>query len=265
LTETFRFYDYDVPEHLAVLTGAGGSTFKLVSDEQLDVLQKHIGVNRDHAVLEIGCGIGRAAIPFTHLLSPSGRYIGIDIVRESIDWCNANIAASSGDVPVRHPNFSFLCLDVQSHMYNPNGAMTAAELRLPVDDRSIDRIFLFSVFTHMFEPDIRGYLAEFARVLKPSGLALATWFMIDEDNLKSVREFGSVMGEHIRFAHRISMSCWVSDIHHPLGAVGYSEPAIHDMVASAGLRVINAVRGYWSRVYPNIGQGGQDITVLAPV
>jgi ubiquinone/menaquinone biosynthesis C-methylase UbiE len=184
-------------------------------------------------------------------------------VRESIDWCSANITGGQdADSPVRHPNFTFAWLDVASHMYNPRGAQAAAGLRLPVEDGSIDRLFLFSVFTHMFEPDIRGYLGEFARVLKPSGAGLATWFMIDEDALNSVRESGSLMGEKIRFGHRISMNCWISDIHQPLGAVGFSEPAIHDMVTTAGLHVTTTVHGYWSGVHPNIGQGGQDITVL---
>src|SRR5438874_4060962 len=38
-------------------------------------------------VLDIGCGIGRMAIPLTKYLSKNGEYWGIDIVKHGIDWC----------------------------------------------------------------------------------------------------------------------------------------------------------------------------------
>ena len=40
-------------------------------------------------------------------------------------------------------------------------------------------VFLTSVFTHMFGEDIENYLSEIARVLKPGGKALITWFLWD--------------------------------------------------------------------------------------
>ena len=38
-------------------------------------------------VLEVGCGIGRDAIPLTQILSPNANYTGIDIIGRSIEWC----------------------------------------------------------------------------------------------------------------------------------------------------------------------------------
>jgi hypothetical protein len=58
------------------------------------------------------------------------------------------------------------------------------------------------------------------------------------------------------------MDCYVNDISAPLGAVGYTLPAIERMVQDAGLRITSLTRGYWSNIHPAHGQSGQDATVL---
>jgi ubiquinone/menaquinone biosynthesis C-methylase UbiE len=44
------------------------------------------------------------------------------------------------------------------------------DFTLPVPDKSVDRIALGSVFTHLFEREIVHYMREIGRVLKPNGL-----------------------------------------------------------------------------------------------
>ena len=41
-----------------------------------------------------------------------------------------------------------------------------------------DVAFLTSVFTHMLPEDVEHYLDELARVLKPGGRTLITWFLL---------------------------------------------------------------------------------------
>ena len=98
-TPVYRFKGYDIPIDLMELTGGGPSTFDAISQAHTDNLRRWIGLEPTHTVLEIGCGIGRDAIPLTEILS-EGRYVGIDIIKRSIDWCTDNIAK-------RHPNFGF--------------------------------------------------------------------------------------------------------------------------------------------------------------
>lgn len=46
-------------------------------------------------VLDIGCGLGRVAIPLTSHLEPSDestRYEGIDVAADSIAWCDQHIS-----------------------------------------------------------------------------------------------------------------------------------------------------------------------------
>jgi len=45
----------------------------------------------NNRVLDVGCGIGRMAIPLTDYLSPEGEYWGFDIVKKGIEWCQTRI------------------------------------------------------------------------------------------------------------------------------------------------------------------------------
>lgn len=115
-------------------------------------------------ILDIGCGCGRTA---RYLLrNPSiRRYIGFDIVKPSIDWCN-NFLASQSEAN----RFRFVHLDVKSKWYNPDGAVEAGACRFPAEDAAVDLAVAASLFTHLLEPDARHYLEEAARVLKPGGI-----------------------------------------------------------------------------------------------
>ena len=50
------------------------------------------------AVLDVGCGIGRMALPLTNYLTPPGRYEGFDIMRANVDWCTSAITPRKNTV-----------------------------------------------------------------------------------------------------------------------------------------------------------------------
>ncbi len=55
-----------------------------------------------------------------------------------------------------------------------------AEYQLPLADASIDMALAFSLFTHLNQPDAAWYFREMARVIKPGGCALFTFFLLDD-------------------------------------------------------------------------------------
>ena len=171
MASTFNFRGYEIPIDLMMLTGGGPETFEVISDGHMSNLKRHIGIEAGQSVLEIGCGIGRDAIPLIDLLGLSGSYTGVDIIKPSIDWCKEHITA-------KNKNFTFYHFDVRDQLHNSSGTTLTSDITLPIEDDSIDRIILQSVFTHMFPPDIKHYLKEFERVLKKGGLIYATVFFI---------------------------------------------------------------------------------------
>ena len=44
-----------------------------------------------NSVLDVGCGIGRMAIPLARYLNTDGKYEGFDIIPENIAWCQRAI------------------------------------------------------------------------------------------------------------------------------------------------------------------------------
>src|SRR5262249_52218118 len=85
--EFFEFKGYKIPVHLINFTGAGPETLEQIGKAHVDAYCKHIGLERHMTIVELGCGIGRDAFQLLDLLANTGRYVGIDVTRDSIIWC----------------------------------------------------------------------------------------------------------------------------------------------------------------------------------
>ena len=170
------------PRELQDWVGGGGAdAYKAIGNKFLGHLVDLCGLQPGDAVLDVGCGSGRMALPLTGYLNPVGRYAGFDVSREAIAWCTQNISGS-------HPNFDFTVADVQSSQYNPKGKYKSSDFRFPYPDGSFDVVLLASVFTHMLPADVRHYLQEIVRVLKPGGQSLITFFLLNEESLALMKE-----------------------------------------------------------------------------
>jgi SAM-dependent methyltransferase len=188
------------------------------------------------------------------VLRQSGRYIGIDINNRTIEWCSENITK-------RHPNFRFFHYDVAEQLYNPAGTLPISSCKIPAAAGSVDLIIVQSVFTHMFEEGVCFYLEEFARVLKPSGNAYATFFVVDDDIRAAIRD-APVTVFNLSFRYRHGAGCFVNDTRYPTFAVAYTPEKLEQMAKSSGLTSARAlIRGYWSGSYPE-ADCGQDVMIL---
>ena|SRR5215472_4454873 len=254
---TYRVDGYDIPIDLMNLTGGGPDWFEASSTRHFGLLQKYVGIEPHFGILEIGCGIGRDAIPLTKVLSAGagGVYTGTDLVKASIDWCNANIRE-------RHPHFFFHHLDIEDEIYNPSGTLRNRDVALPFVSASVDRIIAQSVFTHMLQEDVEHYLAEFRRVLRPGGRVFTTTFIYDDAILEKARAL-NVTQYNLRFDHVVSDCCRVNDLERPTVAVACTLDALDQMVRRAGLSHFHPpLRGHWSGYFPET-EDRQDALILA--
>lgn len=252
--QLFEYWGYRIPVPLINLTGGGIDTWDVIARGHMAQYARYAPIDPDAAVVEVGCGVGRDAIQLTQHLSRRGSYVGIDIIRPSIEWCQANIAA-------RHPNFSFHYLDIQSQIHNAGGSARVTDVRLPVPSKSADRILLQSVFTHMFFGDIVHYLREFRRILKPDGKVVASFFLIDDEARQRIAEGAADPAFSLTFRFPRGRGCYVNDEVYLEGAVAYTFAALDDMLARSGMALDQPVhRGHWfgRMELPD----GQDIAVL---
>ncbi|MHA7872379.1 MAG: class I SAM-dependent methyltransferase [Hyphococcus sp.] len=106
-----------------------------------------LGFRQAQRILDFGCGCGRV---MRHLPQMTGAALyGVDLDRALAGWCADNLP----------------------------GAYSQNDLRPPLDfpDAYFDIVYLLSVFTHLRIPTQREWLAEFARVIRPGGLALVSF------------------------------------------------------------------------------------------
>ena len=252
--ETFNTQGYNIPVPLMLMTGGGPDTFEAISEAHIQNLQKHIGINPDASIVEIGCGIGRDAIPLSKLLSSNGRYLGIDIIKPSIDWCAENISS-------RHKNFKFIHFDVKDQLHNPAGTEKTTSIHIPVDNHSVDLVILQSVFTHMFREDILHYMKEFRRILKQDGKIYATVFIVNNEILCTARRT-NLTKFNLRFMHEWEPGCLINDPAAPAGAVAYTANFFESIVRSANLKLLRPyLKGSWSGYYEN-PDDGQDVAII---
>ena len=132
----------------------------------------------DERILDVGCGIGRMALPLTRFLT-SGSYEGFDIMKSNVAWCQQAITP-------RFPHFQFQHADIYNREYNPEGRLAGSTYRFPYADAGFDFAYLTSVFTHLLPEDAAHYLAELARVLRPGGRCLATFFLLNDESNRRI-------------------------------------------------------------------------------
>jgi SAM-dependent methyltransferase len=233
------------------LRDVGPGDFEEIGREFLGHMICLASLQPSESVLEIGCGPGRLALPLSTYLSDKGRYAGVDVVAKAVAWCRRNISR-------RHPNFAFHHADVLNQRYNPGGKFEARTYTFPFPDHSFDFILLASVFTHMYPTDTQHYLQEIARMLRPTGRVLATFFLLNPEQ-RALAEQGR---NHIDF--RFERDAFrVRDDALPESAVAVEERATRGMLEDAGLIIQKPIRfGRWSG--RDDGLSFQDIVLTMP-
>jgi SAM-dependent methyltransferase len=167
-------------------------------------------------------------------------YVGMDIDRASVNWCQRNITPLNSA-------FTFYHADIRNTSYNPHAPMNADAYRFPHPDSSFDLILLSSVFTHMLENELRHYFQEIARLLAPGGVAHASFFLY-----QSAEELSAGIPRHgIRFLVQGRGHYAVNRQDHPANAVAYHEEFVRGVAQQAGLSIID----------PTL-YGGQDVLLF---
>lgn len=213
----------------------GDGDYLAIAAEFLDYFVEIGGLERHHAVLDIGCGIGRMAAGLACYLDPlTGRYCGFDPVAKGIAWCKRAFAA--------YPHFRFDEADVFNEHYRPDGRLLSTEYRFPPGDWSVDFAIATSIFTHLYHEEVEAYLREAARVLKPEGRLFSTFLLYDGDCPQRRPEL-----PHLDFSVRNALrpNVWHVKDRPPLSAVAYKASDVIDLIRQATGRRAKVLPGRW--------------------
>jgi SAM-dependent methyltransferase len=136
-------------------------------------------------VFDFGCGCGRVARQLLQQRTQPSRYVGVDLHRGMIAWCQLNLAPQA-------PVFTFVHHDVFNTVFNP-GPEKPRISPFPVEDSSFSLVVAFSVFTHLTQDQVEFYLRECARILRPEGVLYSTWFLFDKNVFPMMHEFQNAL------------------------------------------------------------------------
>lgn len=211
------------------------------------LLYRYIGRRQNAVVVDIGCGTGIMAPSVEFFVHRGGAYLGIDIDAQVIDFCRAHYA---------EPYFKFAHHAVHNAMYGMHQAKK--HVPYPAETAFADVIVAISVWTHLPEDDARFYMREVARILRPDGHAFITMLSIDAQHAKAVAA-GKAFYVFARSAYR--SSSWRTEGHArvPEYVIGITREGIDDMLAQAGLVVVEYLPGRWK---DDAGLYIQDVFVL---
>lgn len=224
--------DLTPPDHLALSVGG---QFHETGEEFLQYFLQLAGLRAADRVLEVGCGVGRMAVPLTRVLAGGGTYDGFDVMHDAVSWCQDHITP-------RFPHFRFRRADVYNKFYNRSASVPASEYVFPYERESMDVVLLTSVFTHLLPADLQHYLREIARVLRKGGTCFATLFLLNDESAGLIH---AGFSPAFSFPHR-GEGYRALDPVTPETGIAYEEADVRALLDGCGLRIVEPIRyGSW--------------------
>lgn len=213
----------------------GDGDYLAIGTEFLGYFVELGGLNEHERVLDIGCGIGRMAVPLTQYLDPEkAQYTGIDPASPGIQWCTRQISSV-------YPNFRFMHLDIANDLYNPEGYIKGTEIKLPFANGSFDFAIMTSVVTHLPADEIKPYFQEVSRLLDLGGrLFLSAFVMTDEAQRPE-----SELTPRIRFQRTNNGPAWYGNAQAPLAAVAFDDGFLDGALKASGFEIALKKLGHW--------------------
>ncbi len=212
------------PNHLRMRIGVGNNFFRNqawymnVAKDFWFFAMSQSWVKMDSTIVDIGCGCGK----FAHHLRDyefngstfRGKYIGIDIDLEMLDWCRHHFDQE---------RFEFYQSTHVSRVYNENG--DGSLYTLPIPSNTVNFVFSSSLFTHLLERELENYMIESFRVLVPRGIMAMNCYLMDYPP--------PTMGGRHTFQHRIK-EAFVESLKLPEAAVAFNSSFFVDLAAKIG-------------------------------
>jgi SAM-dependent methyltransferase len=169
-------------------------------------------------IFDFGCGCGRVARQLIQQCPRPKRYLGIDLHRGMIRWCQRNLQPAA-------PNFEFLHHDVCNVRFNP-GSHKRRMAPFPAGDGEFTLVNAHSVFTHLTQNQVQYYLSECARVLRKDGVLRATWLLFDKADFPMMQEWDNAL--YVQYVD-------------PSAAVIYDRKWVREIARAAGLTIFHAI------------------------
>lgn len=145
--------------------------------------RERLALGPEGRILDVGCGWGRLAFALRDEMGPGVEYEGFDPHAGHVQFAQRNLSATD-------PRFGLHIADVANEIYNPGGSLAPVGFRFPYSEHRFDAVVAHSLFRFVQPEVFEHYVAEVARVLRPGGRFLASFYLLNEareERLPSMR------------------------------------------------------------------------------
>jgi len=223
---------------------------------QLQRLVKYANLNSKSNILDIGCGGGKLISALLPVIK-EGTYSTFEVNKEYIEFWSNSIAK-------KYHNFTFNHADLWHSYYNPTGKHKTAEYIFPYYNNVFDIVYLNSIFTHLLPSEISHYLSEIKRVLKPGAIALATYFIVNNESLLLDNQGLSnktLVKQGRKLLNYRYDNYWARDTDANERLIGVDEEWLKKIYGQNNYEITNIVYGSWCGREENADKTLQDIVV----
>lgn len=233
------------PKSMLYFTGAGGPDD--VGKSFVDFFKMYGNLKPTDSILDVGCGVGRMAIPLTRFLT-TGNYEGFDLFKDGIVWSKKNITK-------KFPNFNFQTVDLYNKNYNPLGKIHPSKFKFPYSLNAFDFICANSVFTHLLPMDFEHYVSEIKNVIKKNGIFFSTFFIMNPESEELIHQ--NKTSFHFNFFKNNEYATLENKLLEH--AIAYKESYIENILKKNDFKNITIYPGNWCGRKKSLS--GQDIII----
>lgn len=222
---------------------------------------------QDFSMLDYGCGLGRLGFAFSQYFGTrmDRRYFGYEVHPTACEFMQRTYAS--------YPNTRFFGDAIKledSYVELQEKADSASHERIDaaqvnLRDRISDKLdlqFSGSVFTHMYRHAIVHVLKEFSALMKPTGVCVNTWLIVDDLAAASLR-CGLADRALPYESEKDGFLYYLQD--NPLMCTAYRLDALKAIYAEAGHEIIDIRWGKWSGRTPTQDFSWQDAVISRPI
>jgi SAM-dependent methyltransferase len=221
----------------------GVSDVSLFDNPERALVVPNVPADLYASVFDFGCGCGRIARKLLQQNPKPKQYMGIDLHAGMIKWCQDNLTACDSA-------FQFSHHDIFNAGFNP-GADKSKILDFPAGDKTFSLILAWSVFTHLTQSQAEHYIKECARILRPDGIIVSTWFLFEKRYFPMMQDFQNAL-----YINEYDL----------INAVIFDREWLQLMLSREGLSVVHvsppSVRGFQWEIHLSPSSAGRPAVAL---
>jgi SAM-dependent methyltransferase len=231
---------YDKMRNTEMNERVGGTDPELVGQACFRIMSRYFVYNDTDNILDFGCGIGRVLVQTATQTGKNVSVTGMDIMPDVIEFCNSAIRSGLENVHFE------LVAGNNDHYDKFIQSQTAPEKEVTESlyRSSFDKVYAFSVFTHVDHHQFADLLRFVRNTLKPDAIFLFSCFILTPYSRDTIHS-NSGLFKFGKSTFEIDDRIFIGNQDDRLAFIAYDIGLLEKMIFDADLVVSFIEYGAW--------------------